>query len=209
MKRWHGVAVSVFGPALLALAAMSSQAQTMSPQDAVVLRARHVCVACHGDAGRSDNKAVPSLAGQTREYLVAQLKDFRSQVRVEAGSRGYMWGISALLDDGTIDGLAEYYAAQMPAAGRAGDVQVLRAGRTIFVNGVPDRGVRPCASCHGENGEGAKVFPRLAGQHADYVFAQLKDFGTALRPHALVMRNEVQALTVDELRALAEYVQSR
>jgi len=77
------------------------------------------------------------------------------------------------------------------------------------VNGAPDRGVRACASCHGAGGEGAKVFPRLAGQHADYVLAQLKEFGTALRPHALVMRNEVQALTADEMRALAEYVQSR
>jgi cytochrome c553 len=197
--------------ALLAcgLLAASAMAQTMSPQEVTVLRARHVCVACHGDGGRSDNPNVPSIAGQTREYLVAQLKDFRAQIRVEPGPRGYMWGISALLDDDTIKGLADYYAGQKPPTGKKGDAALVQAGRTLYVDGAPDRGVRACASCHGDAAEGAKVFPRLAGQHADYVVTQLKDFGTALRPHALVMRNEAQALTATEMRALAEYVQSR
>jgi cytochrome c553 len=126
MNRWDSVAKRVVGAVVLAIAAMGAQSQTMTAQDALVLRARHVCVACHGDAGRSDNKAVPSLAGQTREYLVAQLKDFRAQIRVEAGPRGYMWGISALLDDQTIDGLAEYYAAQTPPPGRSGDAHAER-----------------------------------------------------------------------------------
>ena len=199
-------ATVVLGTALFTVGAA---AQTMSPQEVTVLRARHVCVACHGEGGRSDNPLVPSLAGQTREYLAAQLKDFRAQIRVEPGPRGYMWGISALLDDDTIRGLADYYAVQKPAAGKAGDPVMMQIGRALFVNGAPDRGVRACASCHGEAAEGAKVFPRLAGQHADYVVTQLKDFGTALRPHALVMRNEAQALTEKEMRAVAEYLQSR
>lgn len=186
-----------------------AEAQTSSAQGATVLRARHVCIACHGEGGRSENPTMPSLAGQTREYLVAQLKDFRAQIRVEPGTRGYMWGISALLDDDTIQGLAAYYAAQKPAPGKTGDPALIQAGRTIFTNGLPDRGVRACASCHGESAEGAKVFPRLAGQHAPYIVTQLKDFGTALRPHALVMRAEAQSLTADEMRAVAEYVQSR
>jgi cytochrome c553 len=188
---------------------VSVQAQTPAAETATVIRARHVCVACHGEGGRSENKATPSLAAQTREYLAAQLKDFRAQIRVEAGPRGYMWGISALLDDETIAGLADYYAAQKPGRGLAGDPALSQMGREIFVNGIAARGVRACASCHGDAAEGAKVFPRLAGQHADYVFAQLKEFGTALRPHASAMRAEVQALSHDEMRAVAEYVQSR
>lgn len=197
--------------AWLALCAwmQSAHAQATAAQSATVLRARHVCIACHGEGGRSENPTMPSLAGQTREYLVAQLKDFRAQIRVEPGTRGYMWGISALLDDDTIQGLAEYYAAQKPPAGKPGDPARMQSGQAIFVNGLPDRGVRACASCHGDGAEGVKVFPRLAGQHAEYIVTQLKDFGTALRPHALVMRAEAQSLTAAEMRAVAEYVQSR
>jgi cytochrome c553 len=69
--------------------------------------------------------------------------------------------------------------------------------------------VRACASCHGDGGEGASGFPRLAGQRADYVLAQLKIFGsTKLRPHGVLMQNETRAMTAAEMRAVAAYVQS-
>jgi len=53
------------------------------------------------------------------------------------------------------------------------------------------------------------VFPRLAGQRADYVFAQLRTFGTGLRPHAVLMRRETSGMTQQEMRAVAAYVQSQ
>jgi len=185
-----------------------AQAQDAPTTRETVNRASHVCVACHGDGGRSENPVIPSLAGQSRTYLVAQLRDFRSQVRAEPGARGYMWGISALLDDATIDGLADHFAAQTPAPGKPGKPGLVQAGREIFVNGIPARGVIACATCHGEGARGAAGFPRLAGQQADYVYAQLKVFGTALRPHGLVMRAEVKPLSPTDMRAVAEYVQS-
>ncbi len=193
--------------AVLALAAGGARSQPVEAS-AVVLRAAHVCVACHGESGRSATAAIPSIAGQTRPYLIAQLKDFRSQVRAEPGKQGYMWGISALLDDTTIDGLATHFAAQAPAKGRVGDAEQARAGAAIFREGLPDRGVRACAGCHGVRGEGAERYPRLAGQNAEYVRMQLDDFDTALRPHAGDMRAEVRAMTPAERRAVAEYLQS-
>jgi len=183
------------------------------PQDVpagqeTVRRAIHVCASCHGDAGRSPSKGIPALAGQMRQYTIAQLKDFRAQTRVESGSKAYMWGISALLDDATIEGLADYYADQAPMAGRGAVSTLTHVGARLFTRGAPERGVRPCASCHGTEGEGAAAFPRLAGQRADYVLAQLRIFGTQLRPHGVVMRDETKTLTDSELRAVAEYVQS-
>ena len=183
------------------------------PQDVpagqdTVRRAIHVCAACHGESGRSTTKAIPSLAGQMRQYTIAQLKDFRSQSRVESGSRAYKWGNSALLDDASNDGLADYYAAQAPAQASGGGSASARAGSRIFADGLPERGVRPCASCHGSKGEGASAFPRLAGQRADYVIVQLRTFGTRLRPHGVVMRDETHGMTDAEMRAVAEYVQS-
>ena len=195
------------------LAALATAAEIASAQDVpdgqeTVRRAIHVCAACHGEGGRSATPAIPSLAGQMPQYLIAQLKDFRSQNRAEAGTRAYMWGISALLDDGAISGLADYYAAQAPAPGRPGRMGPAKMGRQIFTNGAPSRGVRACASCHGENAEGAAGFPRLAGQRADYLYAQLKVFSSKLRPHGIIMQNEVKAMTPAEMRAVAEYLQS-
>ena len=120
-----------------------------------------------------------------------------------------MWGVSALLDDRTIDGLANYYAAQTPSPGRNGDAGLIARGRGIFTDGVPAKGVPACRSCHGDQAEGTTVFPRLAGQHASYVYSQLKLFSTRLRPHGTVMAGVVRNLSNDDLRALAEYVQSR
>jgi cytochrome c553 len=200
-------------PACLALLlavtmAGHTRAQDVASDQESVRRAIHVCAACHGDAGRSSNNTIPSLAGQLPQYTIAQLKDFRSQTRAEAGTRAYMWGVSALLDDATIGGLAEYFAAQPPAKGKAGNAVLTTTGRKIFNEGLTNRGIRACAACHGAGGEGVSGFPRLAGQHAPYVYAQLKTFGTKLRLHGIVMQVETRTMTPAEMRAVAEYVQS-
>ena len=191
------------------LIAAAVQAQEPASDRSTVQRAIHVCAACHGDEGRSNAPVFPRLAGQMPLYMIAQLRDFRAQTRAETDWQAYMWGISALLDDETIAGLAAYYAEQKPAPGKAGIAKLVEAGRKIYEQGISARGVRACASCHGDNAEGASVFPRLAGQHAEYVVRQLKVFRTRLRPHGVIMADESRNLTDDELRALAQYVQSR
>jgi cytochrome c553 len=185
-----------------------ARSQDVAGEQETVRRAIRVCSACHGENGRSQQRAIPSLAGQMPQYLIAQLKDFRGQTRAEPGTKAYMWGVSALLDDAMITGLADYYAAQPPAPGRRGRPALVNSGKRIFAEGIPIRGVRACASCHGERGEGAAAFPRLAGQQADYVYAQLKLFGTRLRPHGVIMKEETRPMTPPEMRAVAEYVQS-
>ena len=193
----------------LLLIAAAVQAQEPASDRSTVQRAIHVCAACHGDEGRSNAPVFPRLAGQMPLYTITQLRDFRVQTRAETDWQAYMWGISALLDDETIAGLAAYYAEQKPAPGKAGIGKLVDAGRKIYEHGIPARGVRACASCHGQNAEGASVFPRLAGQHADYVVRQLKVFRTPLRPHGVIMADESRYLTDDELRDVAQYVQSR
>ena len=186
----------------------AARAQDVASDQETVRRAIHVCASCHGEGGRSTDRNIPSLAGQMPQYTTAQLRDFRTQTRAEAGTKAYMWGVSALLDDATIGGLAEYYGAQTPAQGKAGKAALVAAGRKIFTQGIPARGVRACAACHGDGGEGQAGFPRLAGQHAPYVYAQLKIFGTQLRPHGVVMQVEARTMKPAEMRAVAAYVQS-
>src|SRR5512147_1207524 len=106
--------------ALAAIAAAAgAQAQTAKADLDSVQRAVHVCASCHGENGNSAKPLIPSLAGQMREYTIRQLKDFRSQSRSETDIQAYMWGISALLSDEQIEGFADYYAAQKPAAGKS------------------------------------------------------------------------------------------
>lgn len=204
MKTFRLLAWAVLGLAGAANAQSSNKAELESVQRAV-----HVCAACHGDYGRSSKSFVPSLAGQMREYTIRQLKDFRNQSRAETDVQAYMWGISALLDDQTIEGLADYYAAQTPAPAKSTQPKLEAAGRKIYENGSPAQGVLPCKQCHGDAAEGAAGFPRLAGLSSKYVYSQLKAFRTPLRPHGVLMKNETRALNEAQLKAVAAYVQSR
>lgn len=197
--------------ALIASAALNgtARAQDMPDGSDLARRAVHVCAACHGEGGRSPSSDYPSLAGQPAPYTARQLMDFRAQQRAESDSKAYMWGVSALLDDATIQSLASYYAAQTPPAGKAkGGGTLLRAGRQLFEQGLAGKGVRACASCHGEKAEGAAGFPRLAGQHAAYLERQMKVFGSKLRPHGVLMKAEVAGLTPAQMKAVAAYLQS-
>ncbi len=176
----------------------------------VVERAIHVCNACHGEGGNSPAPIYPKLAAQQPLYLAEQLKLFRAQKRSDSSPQAYMWGISALLDDATIQGLADYYAGQTSKPGKAAEPKRMELGKRIYAQGIPARNVAACASCHGDNAEGASVFPRLAGQHAEYIVKQLQEFRTKLRPHGVVMAERVvKNMTPDEMRAVAAYLQAR
>jgi cytochrome c553 len=203
-------------PRLAALAALAltalagpARAQDLPDGSELARRAVHVCAACHGEAGRSPSSLYPSLAGQPAQYTARQLLDFRAQQRAESDSKAYMWGVSALLDDATIQSLANYYAAQTPPVGHGkAPAGVLRTGQRLFEQGLPARGVRACASCHGDKAEGAAGFPRLAGQHADYLTRQMQVFSTKLRPHGVLMKSEVAGMTPAQMKAVAAYLQS-
>jgi cytochrome c553 len=192
------------------LAATPARAQDTAND--TVRRAVHVCEACHGEAGRAKDASMPTLNGQMPRYIERQLKDFRSQARSEASSQAYMWGVSALLDDTTIAGLAEYYAAQptQPArAGKPANPRQVALGRKIFDDGIEARGVRACSACHGSQAEGDAGFPRLAGQSPVYVRNQLKLFrNTPLRQHGVLMKKESRPLDDAEVRAVAAYLQT-
>ncbi len=202
MKTLIAAALAVVAPALFAQQASKADLEA-------VQRAVHVCASCHGPEGRSTIKLAPSLAAQQREYTIRQLKDFRNQQRAETDTQAYMWGISALLSDEVIEGIADYYAAQQPAKPKSVNPKLEAAGRKIFTEGVPGTPVRACASCHNEDAAGTAGFPRLAGLNADYVFRQLRAFGTPLRPHGKIMKDETTALTPAQMKAVAAYVASR
>ena len=66
-----------------------------------------------------------------------------------------------------------------------------------------------CFLCHGTDGESAsEVFPRLAGQNADYIARQLENFQNGTRKSS-AMSNVVDKLTPDDMQALGAFYASR
>jgi cytochrome c553 len=181
-----------------------------NPAVSATTMAQQVCSNCHGMTGSSTSPNFPNLAGQTEPYFVAQLNGFKSHARRDPPGFEYMWGLSRSLTDEQIQGLAAYYAGQSPRPQRIeGDRGRFEAGKTIFTSGVADKGVPACSSCHGAEGKGNATFPRLAGQHADYLMKQLLVFQrTDERPEGVIMKTVAHDLSAQDIRDVAGYLQA-
>ena len=197
---------------LAGIAGCSSVERSRSLSDEQVsarTTALQVCSNCHGVKGISTSPNFPHLAAQSSDYLETQLKAFRGHVRADPAGFEYMWGISSKLSDQQIAGLSNYFSQQPAANGHSSDPMREQRGKAIFSDGIGSSGVPACASCHGTHGEGMGAFPRLAGQHADYVSKQLTVFQrTDERPDGAIMKTIVHSLTHDDILSLASYVES-
>jgi cytochrome c553 len=180
-----------------------------SPQVSATTLAQQVCSNCHGLTGNAVSPNFPNLAGQVEPYLVAQLNAFKSHGRRDPAGFEYMWGLSRSLSEDQINGLAAYYAAQTPQPEPIeGDRSRFDAGKALFESGVADKGVPACSTCHGPAGQGNATFPRLAGQHADYIVKQLVVFQrTDERPDGAIMKTVAHELTRENILDVASYLQ--
>lgn len=170
--------------------------------------AQQVCSSCHGMTGNSISPEFPKLAGQQHDYLVAQLAEFKSHSRSDPNGARYMWGF-ARLSPAQAEGLADYFSSQSPPSGVAGAAEQVAEGKRLFFEGVPEHNVPMCSTCHGQNAQGNGTFPRLAGQHANYIAKQLKVFReTDQRPAGAAMKQVAHELTDVQIGALAEFLQS-
>lgn len=204
------IAAAALVSGTLALVPAASPANAQE-QAAVALQAEDmaigVCGTCHGPDGNSINPMFPRLAGQHADYLVRQLKAFKEETRGDPYAIAYMWGMASGLTDDTIDALAQYYASQKTGPGKSHDPATLARGRDIFEHGVPSAGVPACAACHGADALGTEQYPRLAGQHAEYILKQLASFQSNMRNIA-VMHGVALNLRSSEMQAVADYLES-
>lgn len=165
-----------------------------------------VCAGCHAVDGNSAAAANPKLAGLNAEYINKQLVEFKSGDRKNA----VMGGIVASLTPQDMLNLAAYYSAQQPKPGTSKDQELALLGQKVYRGGVQGAGVPACASCHGPQGKGIPVqFPRLAGQHADYIYAQLNAFRVGARANdgAKMMRSIAAKMTDADMKAVSAYIQ--
>jgi cytochrome c553 len=197
--------VAAFQPSARAAEAANDNG---ADNEAAVQIAGQVCSNCHGPGGVSVSPLFPRLAGQQEQYLAAQIRAFKDKTRADPEAHNYMWGMATLVSEPMVGALAHYYAGQAPAPGIAGNAKLIAEGKRLFEQGVPDRGVAGCASCHGQAAEGKSIFPRLAGQHSAYLIRQLDVIQKQLRSSP-IMHGIIKDLKPDEMKALAAYLQSK
>ena len=164
------------------------------------------CAGCHGADGNSINGTWPSLAGQHTSYLVKQLKDYKSEARVNPTMKG-MAGILASEED--MQDVAAYFQSQKLKPVKFND-KLIAKGESIFRGGITETSVPACMACHGPDGKGnaPAAWPSLRGQHPDYLVSQLKKFrdGSRANDAGKTMRNVAVRMTDTEISAVAAYI---
>lgn len=179
----------------------ATQALAAEPRLTSLIEER--CALCHGRDGESASAVYPRLAAQHPEYIKKQLRDFRDGRR----KSDTMNQMARDLTDADIDGLADWFCAKPAQARQPGDAELAAVGRYIFLRGNSYSGVAACATCHGPNGHGTHLLPRIAGQHPNYVESQLREFNKRERTNDnAVMHSIASRLTELETRAVAVYL---
>jgi cytochrome c553 len=172
--------------------------------------ATQVCAACHGADGNSMIPANPNLAGQHAEYIIKQLNNFKSQDGKPAERESaVMSAMVAPLSDEDVKNLAAYYAQQKPKPGVANNKELAEEGEKIYRGGNLETSIPACSSCHSPNGAGVPpIYPRLAGQHAEYSAAQLRAFRTEQRANDAnkVMHVIATRMSEKEMQAVSEFI---
>jgi cytochrome c553 len=187
-----------------AFGAVGAQAQDVKAGEKKIA----MCIGCHGIPGYQASfpevHKVPMIAGQNAKYLVAALQGYAKGDRKHPTMRG----IAASLSEQDMADIAAFYEqqAQRPAAPETVPAPSAQVAE-LLTKGA-------CISCHGANFSKPidPTYPKLAGQHADYLTVALKAYkiegkGTLGRANG-VMAGQVKPFTNAELKAMAQYIAS-
>jgi cytochrome c553 len=196
---------------LLALAGLLFSASAWSQDAARGAKIAQSCIGCHGIKGYQASfpevHRVPMISGQNSAYIVAALTAYKKGER----KHPTMAAIAGSLSEQDMADLGAFYeqhgrsslktVADTPAVAPSAEVAALLA-----------KGA--CASCHGANFnkpiQGS--YPKIAGQHADYLLVALRAYGTDANPRVgrgnAIMSGQVKQFSRKELKLMAEYLAS-
>lgn len=210
----HSTIVPLLFAALFAAAAAARAAEQKTAYKGDTAKGKEiaatVCAACHNADGNSTQAANPKLAGQHADYLFKQMKEFKAAegkepVRVNA----VMNGMIAPYSEEQMRDLAAWFASQKQTGETAKNRETIEIGQKLYRAGDMAKGLPACAGCHGPTGAGIPAqFPRIGGQFAEYIEAQLKAFRDESRANDpnKMMRMVAIKMTDKEIKAVADYI---
>jgi cytochrome c553 len=192
---------------LLSTAGLSLSASAQNAQAGE--KKASMCIGCHGipdyKASFPEVYRVPMISGQGAQYIVSALGQYKKGDRKHPTMRA----IAASLSDQDMADLAAFYSTE---------------GKTAAPPIAPPINMPPhvaellkkgnCASCHGANFNMPidPSYPKLAGQHADYLYAALKEYQTDKNPQIgrnnAVMVGMAKPFTHAEAKVLSDYIAS-
>jgi len=154
-----------------------------------------MCAACHGADGNAPVAMYPKLAGQHADYIVKQLKEFKSGARKDP----IMMGMSAGLSEQDMMDIGAHYQSLQMTEGTTPEDVVAKA-KSLYQGGDMERNIPACIACHGPrgNGNGLAKFPKISSQNEAYLAAQLKKFRSGDRA------NDPQGMMVDTTKRLTD-----
>lgn len=167
-----------------------------------------MCVGCHGIPGYQASfpsvHKVPMISGQGAKYIVAALAAYKKGDRKHPSMRGIVDNLS----EQDMADVAAHYEADGQAQGTP--VAAKAGASSERVTALLAKGA--CLSCHGDNFSKPldPSYPKLAGQHADYLFVALKSYkteGTSTWGRANpIMGGIAKQFSNPELKELANYI---
>lgn len=192
--------------ATLCAGVSAAQAQGVTGSADAGQKKAEMCMGCHVKGYQvafPELHKVPKIAGQSEKYIVSALSAYKKGERKHPSMRG----ISASLSDQDMADLAAFYAKQGGQAPGEAPQAATGAAAALIQKGA-------CASCHGANF--AKPidpsYPKLAGQHADYLYVALRSYGVEGNANVgranAIMGAQVKQFKRAELKQIADYLGS-
>jgi len=195
---------------VIALAALFGALPAAQAQDAKAGEKKiAMCIGCHGIPGYQASfpeiHKVPMIAGQNAKYIITALTAYKKGDRKHPTMRS----VAGSLSDQDMADVAAFYEqqgkdveapAQLAVEAPADAADLLKRGN--------------CVSCHGANLSKPidPSYPKLAGQHADYLYVALKAYQTDKNPQVgrnnAIMAGMARPYTHAELKVLTAYIAS-
>lgn len=194
--------------AMLLILGAAVQAQDIKGDAAAGQKKNAMCIGCHGIAGYQASfpeiHKVPMIAGQSGKYIAASLAAYKKGERKHPTMRGIAEGLS----DQDMADLAAFYEAQ---GGPKAEVAAAPAP-SPEVAALLTKG--NCATCHGANYNAPidPSYPKLAGQHPDFLYVALKAYQTdknaVVGRGNAIMAAQAKPFSHAELKQIAGYLAS-
>jgi cytochrome c553 len=195
--------------ALAAFATAGAQAQDVKASPEAGQKKAAMCIGCHNIPGYQASfpeiHKVPMISGQGAKYIASALEAYKKGERKHPTMRG----IAGSLTDQDVADLAAFYEQQGKAAPVAAGTQALPQPSPEVAKLLTQGN---CASCHGDNYSKPidGTYPKIAGQHADYLFVALKAYKVANNPNVgranAIMAGMAQPFTAAQLKQIADYL---